>query len=341
MPITESQATAAYTDFNALTELKGRSRSGDGKITKEVAKQFEAIFLQMMLSSMRKTVQVNEEFSNEKATYFDLFDKQVAMEMSGRGGIGLADMLMVQLGGQQQSAEKQQIDMRPPERVSKINLPTHHPVQVNAAPAYKPQMMSLINSTLPKEVESSVAEVKKTGAEIKSISELKFESPMQFIRQLWHGASDLIADSGLDPRAIIAQAALETGWGKHIIQKPDGQSSHNLFGIKSSHGWSGDNVLANTLEFKNGVMDQSKESFRSYESLIESVRDYVGFITGNDRYKVAVANQDNPDNYVTELQRAGYATDPEYAQKIITIMNGKEFKQFFNVTGIKNDGQVM
>jgi len=334
MPVTESQATAVYTDFNALTALKGQSRSGDGKITKEVAKQFEAIFLQMMLSSMRKTVQVNEEFGNEKSTYYDLFDKQVAMEMSGHGGIGLADMLMVQLGGQQPLAEKQKIDMRPPERVSKINLPTHYPVQVNAAPAYKPQIMSLMNSSLPKDVASNASGVKG----IKPASELKFDSPMQFIRQLWHATSDFIAEKGLNPRAIIAQAALETGWGKHIIKKPDGQSSHNLFGIKSNNGWSGDKVLANTLEFKNGVMDQSKESFRSYESLMDSVRDYVGFITGNDRYKVAIANQDNPDNYISELQRAGYATDPEYAQKIINIMNGKEFKQFFNASGIKNDG---
>lgn len=338
MPVSEFQTSSAYTDMASLKVLKGQSKAGDSQAIKEVAQQFEAIFLQMMLTSMRKTVEVNEEFSNEKSMYYDLFDKQVAMDMSSNGGIGMSKMIMAQL-------------MKDPQQAEKI---AGQDLSLPAAPGqYKRAVMQKVAATMPvvandKPVQTEAVVEKKSTAlsvetvktekpvtENKAIEGFQFESPMQFLRQLWHGASDIIAESGLDPRVIIAQAALETGWGKYIIKKADGQSSHNLFGIKSGNGWSGNKVTATTLEYKNGVMDKAKESFRAYDSLIESVKDYVAFVKGSERYKVAIANQDNPQRYAAELQRAGYATDPNYAEKIINIMNGREFKQFFNVTGIK------
>ena len=334
MPVTGFQTNNAYTDVASLQSLKGKSRTGDDGAIKEVAQQFEAVFLQMMLSSMRKTVPVNEEFSNEKSMYYDLFDKQVAMDMSSKGGIGLAKMMMTQLSKNPQAIESlQQAALNIPAApvhnsapvVPAVQAEVQQPVQIKSA-----QRLQQQDTTPVKAEKEQVVNSKK--------EDFKFDSPLEFLRQIWHSASDVIAESGLDPRAIIAQAALETGWGKHIIKNTDGNSSHNLFGIKSNNGWSGAKVLANTLEYKDGVMAKSNESFRSYDSFMDSVRDYIGFITNNERYKNAVARQDDPVAYANELQRAGYATDPDYADKITNIINGKEFRQFFDVSGIKAGG---
>jgi len=343
MPVNGFQTSSAYTDLSSLKALKGQSKAGDSQAIKEVAQQFEAIFLQMMLSSMRKTVEINEEFSNEKSMYYDLFDKQVAMEMSSHGGIGMAKMIMSQLTGKaQQSEEKQAHGLQMPIRPAHVNKAVSQKTSIDL-PSVKIQKATQSESVIAQKLNVKPVETVEVKKPLEAVSEAKeikgfqFDSPMQFLRQLWHGTSDIIGKSGLDPRAIIAQAALETGWGKHIIKKADGQSSNNLFGIKSSNDWSGGKVTATTLEYKNGAMDKYRESFRTYESLTDSIKDYVEFITGNERYKTAVANQENPERYATELQRAGYATDPNYAEKIVNIMNGKEFKQFFDASGIKRE----
>ena len=341
MPLSGLQAGNTYTDISSLQTLKGRTKDGDHEATKQVAKQFEAIFLQMMLASMRKTVQVNEEFGNEKSMYYDLFDKQVAIEMSNRGGIGITKMMMSQLGVDESKSNNEksaELNSLVTAFTNNASLPKSSGVSTDVSKLKEALSVKEVADVTFEDVKTNIDKA-VPAAEVEDVkTELNFNSPIEFIRQLWHSAGDMIAEKGLDPRAIIAQAALETGWGKHVIKKSDGESSHNMFGIKSNNGWSGDKVLANTLEYKDGVMARAKESFRSYDSLVDSVKDYVQFISDNARYKDAVANQNNPERYVQELQRAGYATDPNYADKIINIINGKEFKQFFDATGIKVDG---
>ena len=336
MPVSQTQSSGAYTDIASLQTLKAKGKNGDPEAIKQVAKQFEAIFLQLMLQSMRKTVTPSEEFSNEKAMYYDLFDKQVALEMSDHGGIGMTKMLMAQLGAaSKESSEKEQSTELSPAKIfsGQATIPTSSNVSVFSATIDKVTEISKPEAIVkPVAIAAETVSKKNTGLDV------DFTSPAEFIRQLWHGASDIIAESGLDPRTIIAQAALETGWGKHVIKKPDGESSNNLFGIKSNNGWLGDKVSATTLEFKDGLMSKAKESFRAYENMLESIKDYVSFISDNTRYKDAVANKENPEQYARELQRAGYATDPDYADKIINIINGKEFRNFFDVSGIKVDG---
>jgi flagellar protein FlgJ len=124
---------------------------------------------------------------------------------------------------------------------------------------------------------------------------------------------------GVDPRYLVAQAALETGWGKSVMRAQDGSSSHNLFGIKASSNWKGDSARAITSEFRNGEMVKETAEFRSYASYKDSFHDLVTLLQSNNRYQDVLKSADNPEQFVRELQKAGYATDPDYASKISQI----------------------
>jgi flagellar protein FlgJ len=124
---------------------------------------------------------------------------------------------------------------------------------------------------------------------------------------------------GVDADLLLAQAALETGWGRGIIQHPDGRSSHNLFGIKADGRWDGPRATVQTLEYEQGIAVRRQAPFRAYGSFAESFRDYADFILGNDRYQPALAQAASPAGYMRALQEAGYATDPQYAEKVLRV----------------------
>ncbi len=146
-----------------------------------------------------------------------------------------------------------------------------------------------------------------------------FASAADFIETMLPMAEEAARKIGVDARYLVAQAALETGWGKSIIRQADGSSSHNLFGIKAHRGWDGDSAKVMTTEFQGGKAVKEAASFRTYDSFAQSFNDYVSFLQGNGRYEEALASTDNPEQFVRELQEAGYATDPQYARKISQI----------------------
>ena len=119
----------------------------------------------------------------------------------------------------------------------------------------------------------------------------------------------------------MAQSALETGWGQQVIQAANGGSSHNLFGIKATGDWQGEAVQVRTMEFRHGRPSQEVAEFRRYENWEAAVRDYVKFLSGNDRYNTALQHAQDPERFADELQRAGYATDPAYARKLKSVMD--------------------
>lgn len=141
-------------------------------------------------------------------------------------------------------------------------------------------------------------------------------------------AKDAAARIGVDPTVLVAQAALETGWGKSIMRQSDGSSSHNLFGIKAQGGWQGPEARAITSEFRDGKMVKETADFRSYDSYASSFHDLVSFLQNNNRYQATLKSADNPEQFVKELQKAGYATDPGYASKISQI--AKQMKSYQN-----------
>ena len=141
----------------------------------------------------------------------------------------------------------------------------------------------------------------------------------EFVNAMLPMAKEAADRIGVDPRYLVAQAALETGWGKSVMRQPDGSSSHNLFGIKASANWKGDSARAITSEFRNGAMVKETAEFRSYASYRDSFHDLVNLLQSNSRYQDVLKSADKPEQFVRELQKAGYATDPHYASKISNI----------------------
>ena len=186
--------------------------------------------------------------------------------------------------------------------------------------ASAPQRIFLTDTTATEGVASRSEEVTTTAAKA------RFGSRKEFVETLLPMAEAAAKRSGGDPRYLVAQAALETGWGKHMVKTSDGASANNLFGIKS-HGWGGDNAVANTQEFVNGRAVTEKASFRAYDSYADSFHDYVDFLQNNGRYSKALNSGGNSEQFMKELQRAGYATDPQYARKVNQIARNMDTYQ--------------
>ncbi|KIY38091.1 flagellar rod assembly protein FlgJ [Pseudomonas sp. 10-1B] len=146
-----------------------------------------------------------------------------------------------------------------------------------------------------------------------------FADSDEFVATMLPMAEQAAKRIGIDPRYLVAQAALETGWGKSVMRNSDGSSSHNLFGIKATGNWQGEQARAITSEFRDGQFVKETAAFRSYDSYQDSFHDLVSLLQNNSRYQEALNSADNPEQFARELQKAGYATDPGYAKKIISI----------------------
>jgi len=283
-----SPSSSVYTDFHGLSQLKAdvRNELSDESIEK-VAQQFESIFTQMMLKSMRdaSTVEGGLFDNDQSKMYREMFDKQISLTMSEGRGIGLKEMLIRQLGGAG-SAAAPDVDGS---------------MALNPLPARDSSLSS-----------SAVGRMAYRADRI--------ETPHDFVTQMRPEAERAAALLGVSPKVLISQSALETGWGKAIIQDPNGKSSHNLFGIKADARWSGARIAVPTIEYENGIARKEIQMFRAYDSYAESFDDYANFIQSNPRYENALSVAAIPEKYVASLQQAGYATDPEYASKINKIM---------------------
>ena len=275
-----------YSDLAGLSQLKISAKERSPEALEEIASQFESLFLQMMLSTMREATQTSELFnSNQMQFYQDFYDKQIALKLGERSNIGIADMIVRQLNANVTDSQK--------------------PTELNDLPA---------PVTFPDNT--------KAKASGKTVT---FDNPEQFITELKPLAEKYGKEIGVSPNVLIAQAALETGWGKHMLSTTNGQS-HNLFGIKASSNWQGQSATAKTLEYRDGEMKQESAAFRSYDSFEQSFADYVSFVKSNQRYEKALQNTADEKQYIKELHSAGYATDPNYAEKIISILERDEFK---------------
>lgn len=159
------------------------------------------------------------------------------------------------------------------------------------------------------------------------------DEPSAFIQRLLPAATKAAKQLGLEPMALIAQAALETGWGQRMFKTSSGADSHNLFGIKAHGNWQGDVAVVDTLEYRQGIAQKEKARFRAYDSPEQSMQDYVNLIQQNPRYQAALDAAADAKTYFRQLQAAGYATDPNYAEKILSVLEGKAFKQVRNLLG--------
>lgn len=318
-----SQIQQTALDFRGLAELR-RSATVDQKdqdTLRQVAGQFESLFVNMMLKSMRQAKLADGIFdSSQSDTFREMADQQLAMDLSSRGGIGLQEVIMRQLGGQLDSklATKPTLDGEP----QSYSIDT-----AKVRPALE------IKDTAPVVKQISTHAPISSSQHSEQQSELSFDSPQQFVEKLWPMAKRAADKIGVTPDVILSQAALETGWGKHVINKANGESSFNLFNIKADSRWTGDKTSVGTVEYHNGVAIRQQAQFRSYESYQQSFDDYVNFLQTQPRYQNALKQTDNPEQFIEALHKSGYATDPDYADKIKHIMNSATLAQFSQQLG--------
>ncbi|PTU30601.1 flagellar assembly peptidoglycan hydrolase FlgJ [Stenotrophobium rhamnosiphilum] len=270
-------------DISQFTKLRASARAQDPEALKTAAKQFEAMFIKQLLKSANEAKIGNDMMGGEQGEFYqDMFNNQLAQTMSQGRGLGIADLLVRQL---------QQSKMAPQ------NAAVPAALKMPAAPA--------ASETKPAEHSSSL-----------------LSKPMDFIRSLLPQAEAAARELGISAKTLVAQAALETGWGKHQIKNADGTPSYNYFGIKAHGKWDGASVNTKTHEYSGGVAHAEVAAFRSYSSPAEAFKDYVNFIKSNPRYADALQHGGDGHRYAEGLQRAGYATDPAYAQKIGRISSG-------------------
>jgi len=289
--VSTSASGAFALDANALESLKRKSREagGDGhkQAVKQAAAQFEAVFMNMLMKSMRDTLPKDGMLESDSTrSYTGMFDQQLTQKLSDKG-MGLADMIVRQL-------ERRTVD---PATLTQGG-------RRDAAST----LDRLRSATAAAAVEGGAAGVGQPGA-----------TAREFVRARWTDAQAAAQATGVPAQFILGQAALESGWGRREIKGADGSASNNLFGIKATGGWKGGTVEAVTTEYVGGVARKVTEKFRAYASHAESFADYARLIGNNPRYAASLKAGD-AGQFAQSLQQAGYATDPNYAKKLTSVI---------------------
>ena len=310
-------------DVQGFASLSAQAKASPQAGMKMAAQQFDAVFTQMMLKSMRDATPQDGPFdSHDSATFTSMMDQQMSQQLSKKG-IGVADAMLKQLmrnqgmpvgngpggaggagglggmanalGGGSGGEEGQTAALN---ALAKAYGNAHANGQLamgkgySANSAFTPPLRG--NGTSPK-VDA-------------------------FVDKLASSAQAASAATGIPARFIIGQAALESGWGKSEIKKADGSTSHNVFGIKATKEWTGKTVSTLTTEYVNGKPQRVVEKFRAYDSYQEAMTDYASMLKGNPRYAQVINSSHDVNGFANGMQRAGYATDPHYARKLMSIM---------------------
>lgn len=339
-----------YTDLNSMNQLKLGANANSPENIRKVAEQFESLFVNMMVKSMRDANAVFAEGNplNTPQTrhYQDMYDNQLSIHLAESKGLGMTDTLMRQLSPNSTTAATgadttgnnakavEGVDQSALLARRRLAISSHYSewserhAQQTAGQSTQNSKVSDSGSVAEnwqplralqaasRNAQSSTTE-QVVNAE--SAGRTRFANAGEFVETMLPMAEKAAARLGVDPHYLVAQAALETGWGKSVIKESDGSSSHNLFGIKSHGGWQGDSANVMTTEYRNGVEGKERAAFRSYDSWEQSFEDYVSFLETNGRYQQALSSTANPDSFFRELQQAGYATDPQYASKVSQI----------------------
>ncbi len=362
--------------ISPLSELGGLSRLSQAAARREpeaidaVARRFEALFAEMMVSSMRTASLGDPLFEGQNTMYRDFYDRELASRMTMGRGLGIADMLRKQLSptsapdtpAQGSDGAGTPFALSPPVLPMAVHkatttTPLHLPPAIPSPPAVglcpplptlpqapgyfpDPQLAAIGDITapytrgllppvaiagFPEEAVADPTQVRQVA--LAKLSQAKAGTPEGFVAQVWPHAQAAAAELGVDPRMLVAQAALETGWGRSVMRGADGQPSHNVFGIKATGGWQGSEVKQSTFEFRDGVMQRERAAFRAYGSVAESFADYVRLVRDNPRYGEALQAGNDGPKFADALARAGYATDPQYAAKLKAIADGPTLRR--------------
>lgn len=270
---------ASY-EMQGLTSLRAAAHQQTPQATQQAAKQFEAVFTQMMVKSMRDATMSGGLLGSDQEKMFNgMLDDQLAQQLASNKGIGLADLMLKQLAKTGTTL--------PPAAMGRA--------QPLAGRAYN-------------------------AADAIGVADNAPAAAGEFVDRMATAAQNASANSGIPARFMLSQAALESGWGKREIRRADGSTSHNVFGIKAGKNWNGPTVEVATTEYVNGQPRKVMAKFRAYGSYDEAFADYAKLISNNPRYSSVVASANDAASFANNLQRAGYATDPQYASKLMKVM---------------------
>ena len=293
-PSSMSSGTALAADANALGKLKMQAGNQTPESIKETAKQFESLFMRELLKSMREATMKSGMLDNAGTDLgTDLLDQQFAVAMSGQPG-GLSDLIAQQLTRQMGAA--------------------NGAITSATAPATSAATITPTTSLGKRDAASAVGAAGK-------VTKTPTESQVSFVRQHSKVAGDIERSSGIPAGFMLGQAGHETGWGKREIKSADGTNSFNLFGIKAGGSWKGKVAEVTTTEYVDGVAKKQVAKFRAYDSYADSFKDYARLMSDSPRYSKVMLNSSSPQAFASGLQRAGYATDPEYASKLSRAIN--------------------
>jgi peptidoglycan hydrolase FlgJ len=311
LPIVDSSSIA---DTGNLTALQQAAAAHNPQALKEAARQFESLFTGMVLKSMREANFGDSLFgSDQEDMYQDMYDDQIASEISKGRGLGLADALVQQL------------------RRSGLPGTTQGTSGTSASSGSSGSTGSSGGTTgAPGTAASSAAGGATTrassSASATTASSTASSCPgtaqqLQFAQSVWPEAQQAAKQLGVSPVSLVAQAALETNWGRSMPRTAGGSTSNNLFGIKAGASWGGSSVQNTTQEYDSGTATAVKAQFRSYSSAGQCFQDYVSLLQSNPRYASALGTGNDTQAFGTALQNGGYATDPAYASKLGAVAN--------------------
>jgi flagellar protein FlgJ len=331
-----------------------------GDVTADTARKFEALFVEQMLKTMRESAGGEALFPGQSGLFREMHDREVVQSISNGAGFGLASQIERSLR-QQQAALEGGVSgdagaVRAPTGVAypldgyarllpaqRFERATASGGSANSTPLPVPRLPDPAAASRPAAAGAPAhapSDIKPTDRSAPTRAATPVagagsltQTPEQFVERVWPHAQKAAAELGVDPRVLVAQAALETGWGRHVPRASDGSAGHNLFGIKAGRSWEGERASHATQEFTNGRMQAERADFRTYDSVEQSFNDYVALVRGNPRYAPALAVAGNSGAYANALQRAGYATDPQYAQKLTSIAHGPRLNRALAALG--------
>jgi flagellar protein FlgJ len=298
-------SSALALDPRSLERLRSDAGAAPDKAIKDASRQFETLFVNMLLKGMRDaTPQDGMMDSEQTRMYTGMLDQQLAQAMSARG-IGLADVMAKQLSKNAPGASG----------------------SGSAAAGAAGVIAPALNLNGGAQRNQQTAPVGETGAAAPAPPVGTTSKARAFIDRMWPHAVEAAKETGLPPHFIIGQAALESGWGSREIKAHDGSTTHNLFGVKAGRSWDGETAAAKTTEFVSGVKQKVVDKFRQYSSYGEAFKDYANLLKSNPRYASVLQAGNDPQAFAKGLQKAGYATDPAYASKLTRIITGSVMRQ--------------
>jgi flagellar protein FlgJ len=285
-------------DTQGLGDLKRSARAGSLEATQGAATQFEALFINQMMKSMRDATPADGLMDNQQTKMFtSMLDQQLSQNIAKRG-MGLADVLVRQLSAQT-DAKALAIGSDGANgsnaAASMLDIPT------------RPAKLGALDGAM------------QTGG-VSASGRNQAPHVRAFQEKLGGHAAEAEAVTGVPAKFMLGQAALETGWGKRMIRNADGSSANNLFGIKAGPGWKGKVATAVTVEYVNGQPHQKVQRFRAYDTPADSFKDYARMLANNPRYEKVLNAAHDASAFAHGLQRAGYATDPHYGTKLSKII---------------------